>query len=119
MRRMQRRVRMCELHPIPGCRSDPVIITDLVTAEIAAHRTRTGARYPACGLVEQDPFKLKAVVEVESGRLMSQMAAELGLPGRFVRNWLRCAALRGRAWSGAQLGREPGGSGCRDRTATA
>jgi hypothetical protein len=86
MRRMQRRVRMCELHPIPGCRSDPVIITDLVTAEIAAHRTRTGARYPACGLVEQGPFKLKAVVEVESGRLMSQMAAELGLPGRFVRN---------------------------------
>jgi len=81
---------MCELHPIPGCRSDQFIIADLVNAEIAAHGIRTGARYPGCGLVEQDPFKLKAAVEVESGRLVSQMAAELGPPGRFVWSWLRC-----------------------------
>lgn len=95
MRRTQRRVRMCELHPIPGCRSDRVIIADLVNAKIATHGIRMGARYSACGLVEQDSFKLKAVAEIKSGRLMSQMAAELGPPGRFARSWLRCAAWNG------------------------
>jgi hypothetical protein len=92
---MQRRVSTCELHQILGCRCDRVIIADLVNPEIAAHGMRTGARYPACGMVEQDPVKLKTVVEEDSGRLVSQMAAKLGPPGRFVRSWLHCGAWNG------------------------
>jgi transposase len=55
MRRMQRRVRMHELHPIPGCRADRVVLTDPGTVEIAAHGTRTGARCPACGQLSSSP----------------------------------------------------------------
>src|SRR3954453_12863495 len=48
-----------------------------------------------------DAFKLEAVVAVQGGRSVSQVAAELGLPDRLVRSWLRWAAGRGTAGSGA------------------
>ena len=48
-----------------------------------------------------DAFKLEAVAAVEGGRSVSQVAAELGLPDRLVRSWLRWAAGRGTAGSGA------------------
>ena len=38
-----------------------------------------------------DAFKLEAVAAVRGGRSVSQVAAELGLPDRLVRAWLRWA----------------------------
>ena len=48
-----------------------------------------------------DAFKLEAVAAVQGGRSVSQVAAELGLPDRLVRSWLRWAAGRRTAGSGA------------------
>jgi transposase len=48
-----------------------------------------------------DAFKLEAVAAVQGGRPVSQVAAELGLPDRLVRAWLRWAEGRGPAGSGA------------------
>src|SRR3982751_6175339 len=47
-----------------------------------------------------DAFKLEAVAAVQGGRSVSQVAAELGLPDRLVRGWLRWAEGRGTAGSG-------------------
>jgi transposase len=44
-----------------------------------------------------DAFKLEAVAAVRGGRPASQVAAELGLPDRLVRGWLRWAEARGTA----------------------
>ena len=41
-----------------------------------------------------DAFKLEAVAAVQGGRSVSQVAAELGLPDRLVRAWLRWAEGR-------------------------
>ena len=38
-----------------------------------------------------DAFKLEAVAAVRGGRPVSGVAAELGLPDRLVRSWLRWA----------------------------
>jgi transposase len=48
-----------------------------------------------------DAFKLEAVAAVQGGRPVAQVAAELGLPDRLVRAWLRWAAVRPVAASGA------------------
>ena len=48
-----------------------------------------------------EAFKREAVVAVQGGRPVSQVAAELGLPDRLVRAWLRRAEGRGAAGSGA------------------
>ena len=48
-----------------------------------------------------DAFKLEAVGAVQDGRSVSQVAAELGLPDRLVRAWLRWAEGRGTAGSSA------------------
>ena len=48
-----------------------------------------------------EAFKREAVVAVQGGRPVSQVAAELGLPDRLVRAWLRWAEGRGAAGSGA------------------
>ena len=40
-----------------------------------------------------EAFKLEAVAAVRGGRSVSQVAAELGLPDRLVRSWLRWVAL--------------------------
>ena len=48
-----------------------------------------------------DAFKLEAVAAVRGGRPVSQVAAELGLPDRLVRGWLRWAEGRATAGSGA------------------
>ena len=48
-----------------------------------------------------DAFKLEAVAAVRGGRPVSAVAAELGLPDRLVRAWLRWAEGRGTAGSGA------------------
>ena len=48
-----------------------------------------------------DAFKLEAVAAVRGGRPVSAVAAELGLPDRLVRGWLRWAEGRGTAGSGA------------------
>ncbi len=48
-----------------------------------------------------DAFKLEAVAAVRGGRPVSQVAAELGLPDRLVRGWLRWAKGRATAGSGA------------------
>ncbi len=48
-----------------------------------------------------DAFKLEAVAAVRGGRPVSQVAAELGLPDRLVRGWLRWAEGRGTGVSGA------------------
>ncbi len=58
-----------------------------------------------------DAFKLEAVAAVQGGRSVSQVAAELGLPDRLVRSWLRWAAGRGTVGSGAPRRSEPGRSG--------
>ena len=41
-----------------------------------------------------DAFKLEAVAAIRSGRSVSAVAAELGLPDRLVRAWLRWAEGR-------------------------
>jgi transposase len=48
-----------------------------------------------------DAFKLEAVAAVRGGRSVSGVAAELGLPDRLVRAWLRWAEGRTAAGSGA------------------
>jgi transposase len=48
-----------------------------------------------------DAFKLEAVSAVRGGRRVSAVAAELGLPDRLVRGWLRWAEGREVAVSGA------------------
>ena len=48
-----------------------------------------------------DAFKREAVAAVRGGRPVSQVAAELGLPDRLVRAWLRWAEGLGTAASGA------------------
>jgi transposase len=48
-----------------------------------------------------DAFKLEAVAAVRAGRSVSAVAAELGLPDRLVRSWLRWAEGRTAAGSGA------------------
>src|SRR3954467_6954054 len=54
-----------------------------------------------------DAFKLEAVAAIRGGRSVSAVAAELGLPDRLVRAWLRWAggrpaAGRGARWAGAR-----------------
>ena len=44
-----------------------------------------------------DAFKLEAVAAVRDGRSVSQVAAELGLPDRLLRAWLRWAEGRAAA----------------------
>ena len=44
-----------------------------------------------------EAFKREAVAAVRGGRSVSQVAAELGLPDRLVRAWLRWAEGRGTA----------------------
>ena len=48
-----------------------------------------------------DAFKREAVAAVDGGRSVSQVAAELGLPDRLVRSWLRWAEGRPCLASGA------------------
>ena len=50
-----------------------------------------------------DAFKLEAVAAVQGGRPVSQVAAELGLPDRLVRAWLRWAGS-GHALDGERTG---------------
>ena len=50
-----------------------------------------------------DAFKLEAVAAVQGGRSVSAVAAELGLPDRLVRSWLRWAEGRTAAGSGAPV----------------
>ena len=47
-----------------------------------------------------DAFKLEAVAAIGGGRSVSAVAAELGLPDRLVRAWLRWAEGRTAAGSG-------------------
>jgi transposase len=46
-------------------------------------------------------FKREAVSAIRGGRSVSQVAAELGLPDRLVRSWLRWADGRAPAAGGA------------------
>ena len=48
-----------------------------------------------------DAFKLEAVAAIRGGRSVSAVAAELGLPDRLVRAWLRWAEGRTAAETGA------------------
>jgi transposase len=48
-----------------------------------------------------EAFKLEAVAAIRGGRPVSAVAAELGLPDRLVRAWLRWAEGRPAAGSGA------------------
>jgi transposase len=48
-----------------------------------------------------DAFKLEAVAAVRGGRTAAQVAAELGLPDRLVRAWLRWAETRSAGGTGA------------------
>jgi len=48
-----------------------------------------------------EAFKREAVAAIRGGRSVSQVAAELGLPDRLVRAWLRWAEGRAPAASGA------------------
>jgi transposase len=48
-----------------------------------------------------DAFKREAVTAVRGGRPVSAVAAELGLPDRLVRGWLRWAEGGGTVGSGA------------------
>src|SRR3954465_1582642 len=50
-----------------------------------------------------DAFKLEAVAAIRSGRSVSAVAAELGLPDRLGRAWLRWAEGRTAAGSGAPV----------------
>ena len=54
-----------------------------------------------------DAFKLEAVAAVRGGRSVSAVAAELGLPDRLVRTWLRWAEGRPAAGGGAPPAKEP------------
>ena len=48
-----------------------------------------------------DAFKLEAVAAVRGGRSVTAVAAELGLPDRLVRAWLRWAEGHAAGGSGA------------------
>ena len=48
-----------------------------------------------------DAFKWEAIAAMRGGRSASQVAAELGLPDRLVRSWLRWAEGRSPGVSGA------------------
>ena len=48
-----------------------------------------------------EAFKREAVAAIRGGRSVSQVAAELGLPDRLVRSWLRWAEGQAAAASGA------------------
>jgi transposase len=48
-----------------------------------------------------EAFKLEAVAAIRGGRSVSAVAAELGLPDRLVRTWLRWAEGRTATESGA------------------
>ena len=50
-----------------------------------------------------DAFKLEAVAAVRGGRSVSAVAAELGLPDRLVRTWLRWAEGRAAAGGSAPV----------------
>jgi transposase len=52
-----------------------------------------------------DAFKLEAVAAVRGGRTAAQVAAELGLPDRLVRAWLRWAETRSAGGMGAAAAR--------------
>ena len=54
-----------------------------------------------------DAFKLEAVAAVHGGRSVSAVAAELGLPDRLVRSWLRWAEGRTTAGSGGPVPTPP------------
>ena len=54
-----------------------------------------------------DAFKLEAVAAVRGERSVSQVAAELGLPDRLVRAWLRWAEARERTGGGAPARARP------------
>lgn len=54
-----------------------------------------------------EEFKREAVAAVRGGRPVSQVAAELGLPDRLVRAWLRWAEGRATAGSGAPAPTRP------------
>jgi hypothetical protein len=54
-----------------------------------------------------EAFKREAVAAVRGGRSVSQVAAELGLPDRLVRSWLRWADGRAPAASGALAPKRP------------
>ena len=58
-----------------------------------------------------DAFKLEAVAAVRGGRSVMAVAAELGLPDRLVRAWLRWAEGRA-AWARARPTRRPRSRGC-------
>jgi len=55
-----------------------------------------------------EAFKREAVAAVRGGRPVSQVAAELGLPDRLVRAWLRWAEGRVGARNGAPAPTPPG-----------
>jgi transposase len=50
-----------------------------------------------------DAFKLEAVAAIQGGRLVTAVAAELGLPDRLVRAWLRWTEGRTAAGSGTPV----------------
>ena len=50
-----------------------------------------------------DAFKLEAVAAIQGGRSVTAVAAELGLPDRLVRAWLRWAEGRTAAGSSAPV----------------
>lgn len=54
-----------------------------------------------------DAFKLEAVAAIQGGRSASQVAAELGLPDRLVRTWLRWAENRGASGRGVPAATPP------------
>jgi transposase len=65
-----------------------------------------------------DAFKQEAVAAVRGGRPVSQVAAELGLPDRLLRWWLRWderggAAVRGAGTDAPQRAGGAGASGSR------
>jgi transposase len=54
-----------------------------------------------------DEFKLEAVAAVRGGRTVAQVAAELELPDRLVRAWLRRAEMRSVGGMGATAAAHP------------
>lgn len=52
-------------------------------------------------------FKLEAVAAIEGGHSVTAVAAELSLPDRLVRAWLRWAEGRTAAGSGAPVPKPP------------
>lgn len=54
-----------------------------------------------------EAFKREAVAAIDGGRSVSHVAAELGLPDRLVRSWLRWASGRPAEASGAPTPTSP------------